>query len=98
MQSAFSEHHPKFPWPKRHDLIDQTPEFQKAFDEFCDYVEQTTRELVIDHKQIEIDHYVDIIKAKDELIRKKRNGAIFPWFLIGIMIGSFVLGAILATM
>ena len=30
-QTAFSNEHPKFPWPKRHDLEDQTDDFKRAF-------------------------------------------------------------------
>lgn len=30
-QTAFEAHHPKFPWPKKHNLDEQTDEFKKAF-------------------------------------------------------------------
>lgn len=30
-QTAFEAHHPKFPWPKKHSLEDQTDDFKKAF-------------------------------------------------------------------
>lgn len=30
-QTAFEAHHPKFPFPKKHNLDEQTEEFKKAF-------------------------------------------------------------------
>jgi hypothetical protein len=92
LQSAFSSHHPKFPWPKRHDLEDQTIPFQVAFSEFSMKVNEAARAEIIAHKEIERDYYVKIIEKKDREINNAKNAVILPWLIVGVMIGAFILG------
>lgn len=40
----FAEHHPKFPWPKKNGLEEQSPEFIRAFTEVYLFVADETRE------------------------------------------------------
>jgi hypothetical protein len=96
LQTAFSTHHPKFPWPKRHDLEDQTVEFQAAFNEFSRKVNAAVRDEVIEHKEVERDYYVKIIEKKDREISNAKTALIYPWLLVGIMVGAFAIGYMLA--
>ena len=34
-QEAFSQYHPKFPWPKKNGLEDQSDQFKRAFLALC---------------------------------------------------------------
>jgi hypothetical protein len=98
LQDAFSTHHPKFPWPKRHDLIDQTEEFKNAFDQFYNSVNEAVRSEIIEHRNIERDYYTGVIEKKDIEIVRAQKSAMFPWFLLGLMIGAFLLGLFAATL
>lgn len=56
MQHSFRTHNPKFPFPKKHDLDDQTSEFQAAFNEIHEFVntqeEAGVNEAVAAHESV----------------------------------------------
>lgn len=92
LQSAFSTHHKRFPWPKRHDLEDQTEKFQAAFDEFSDYVNETVRAEIIEQRKIEVDHYTKRIESLRAELKTATSWNIFFMFVFGLCIGAFALG------
>lgn len=92
LQSAFSTNHPKFPWPKRHDLVDQTPEFQEAFDQFANETNEMIRSEIISHKEIERDHYRDQITDLKIELKDARFWKTLYFLTIGAAIGAFIIG------
>lgn len=96
LQSAFSTHHPKFPFPKRHDLEDQTEDFQAAFDQFTKEVNEAVRSEIISHKEIERDFYEPQIRAGNREIRNARRWNIVLAFILGAIILPFISGVIVA--
>jgi hypothetical protein len=94
LQSAFSTHHPKFPFPKRHDLEDQTEDFQAAFDQFTNEVNEAVRSEIISHKEIERDHYCDKVRSLESDLAEARWWNVFYLFAIGLCVGAFVIGYI----
>lgn len=94
MQSAFSTHHPKFPWPKSHDLVDQTPEFQQAFTEFANEVQAYCNIEAIEAAKIEQRYYQDEITRLESDLSEARRWNIFYLFTIGLAVGAFIIGFI----
>lgn len=97
MQTSFSQYHPKFPWPKRHDLEDQTDDFKNAFLDFAQYVDDTIRAEVLDRARIEKEHY----EEKLSILQTRYEGAkwwnTFYLFALGIIAGAFVVGIIVGN-
>lgn len=96
LQSAFSTHHPKFPFPKRHDLENQTPDFQAAFDQFTREVNEAVRSEIISHKEIERDHYRDQITDLKIELKAARGWKTLYFLTVGLCVGAFVIGFMLA--
>ncbi len=63
-QAAFSKAHPRFPWPKKHELEDQSDEFKRAFLMLC-------ADINAEHeKEIE-----NRLRLRDEIIADWKNKA-----------------------
>lgn len=85
--NAFAEHHPKFPWPKKHELEDQTDDFKRAFLAFStdiNAMHNAAKEHILETKQ----EYVDLAGARLDTIYELRDKndslssrAVFGWIL-----------------
>lgn len=93
-QSAFATAHPKFPWPKKHDLEDQSDEFKRAFLILCadinaEHERHTTplRESKAGYRDaaVKADAEVDRLEAK---LSSKGRKLAFAWLIIGVLIGG----------
>jgi len=92
LQSAFSTHHKRFPWPKRHDLEDQTEAFQAAFSQFSKETNEMVRSEIIEQRKIEVDHYRKQLDIANRKLYHARKWKTLYFFTVGICAGAFALG------
>ena len=97
MQSAFSNHHPKFPFPKRQDLVDQTPEFQAAFEEFSAHVQAIAEEELIEGRKIEIRHAEKNTLRLEQQLKTAHRWNLATAVLLGAIVFPFISGIIIAV-
>lgn len=93
-QRAFGEHHRKFPWPKKHELEDQSDQFKKAFLVLCTDInaehEAEKSRIVSDRDQfseLAATRYKTIVALRDK-IESKNTKLAFAWLIIGVLIGG----------
>lgn len=100
-QRAFGEHHPKFPWPKKHDLDDQSDQFKRAFLEFSADINAEHESFVKDREE-RLGNVADVWKEKAferfDTIEKVRNQlysaqamAFVAWCAVAILVAAIVI-------
>lgn len=96
-QAAFKQYHPKFPWPKKHGLEDQEDSFKRAFLALCAEINifhDKEKKAILRSKEEFIDlasrRYSRIMELEDT-VSKKNSKIFFLIFLLGAVIGGFLL-------
>ncbi len=96
-QAAFKQYHPKFPWPKKHGLEDQEDSFKRAFLALCAEInifhDNEKKRCINDAKEflyLASKRYSRIMELEDT-VSKKNSKIFFLIFLLGVVIGGFLL-------